>query len=335
MALRAARRRVRWGRLFGLLLGVFGGTGLVRMARGRIPEAPPRARVKPSLAGLPAVQVCLLRFLEVDEPGFAAASGFTWPSWKLVAPGLLVHHPKGPLLIDAGFSRRTPEELANYPFPRKQMLGSTFNDGRGVTFAPEALAKAGVDPASLKLLAFTHIHFDHLGGAVDLPGVKVLLPPEDLSFLKANRDERGMVFIPEHAQAVEGRTEALHFQPTPYETFPEHADLFGDGSVVFVKLPGHTPGHVGVFINVSESLRLFYVGDAVLHSIAVEQRLTKSLALMMSDYDRAQADQTVAELSAFHVLAPEVSIVPAHDGDAWDRLFGPGTKCLGGPAKGP
>src|SRR5207302_10697949 len=37
----------------------------------------------------------------------------------------------------------------------------------------------------------------------------------------------------------------LRFEPAPYETFDESADLYKDGSVIVVPLRGHTPGSVG------------------------------------------------------------------------------------------
>src|SRR5205814_6513583 len=73
----------------------------------------------------------------------------------------------------------------------------------------------------------------------------------------------------------------LRFEPTPYETFDESTDLYGDGSVVVVPLRGHTPGSVGIFLNLSPTL--FYVGDAVDEERGFEERVGKSLILRDSD----------------------------------------------------
>jgi hypothetical protein len=99
---------------------------------------------------------------------------------------------------------------------------------------------------------------------------------------------------PAHARALDGRTTAIAFQPRPYETFDESADVFGDGSVVVVKLPGHTPGSVGVFVNVSPTLRMFHVGDAVNVVEAVERRLTKSVVMAPTDEAPEEAEPTCA-----------------------------------------
>ena len=68
--------------------------------------------------------------------------------------------------------------------------------------------------------------------------------------------------------------------------FDESADLYRDGSVVVVPLRGHTPGSVGVFVNLSPSRRLFYVGDSVDDEIGFERRVGKPLLLRDTDNDR-------------------------------------------------
>ena len=125
-----------------------------------------------------------------------------------------------------------------------------------------------------------------------------------------------------------GRVHALHFESKPYETFDESADIFGDGSVVVVKLPGHTPGNVGTFVNPSPTLRIFHVGDAVNANEAIERRLPKSFVMAAMDYDVSQANATVAKLSQLHELDPGLLIVPAHDRSAWKQAFGPDPGCV-------
>ncbi len=43
--------------------------------------------------------------------------------------------------------------------------------------------------------------------------------------------------------------------------FDESLDLFGDGRLVLVPLPGHTPGSVGLFVTLDSGRRLFFSGD--------------------------------------------------------------------------
>jgi glyoxylase-like metal-dependent hydrolase (beta-lactamase superfamily II) len=45
------------------------------------------------------------------------------------------------------------------------------------------------------------------------------------------------------------------------KSFPSY-DLFGDGSIMLMPLPGHTAGNTGMFINRSNGPRIFLLGDA-------------------------------------------------------------------------
>src|SRR5207253_1345943 len=101
----------------------------------------------------------------------------------------------------------------------------------------------------------------------------------------------------------------LRFEPTPYETFDESADLYGDGSVVVVPLRGHTPGSVGVFVNLSPTRRLFYLGDAVDDESGFEERAGKSLILRDSDNDMPLANQIVGRLSELHERVPGLAMI--------------------------
>jgi glyoxylase-like metal-dependent hydrolase (beta-lactamase superfamily II) len=123
----------------------------------------------------------------------------------------------------------------------------------------------------------------------------------------------------------------LRFDPQPYETFDESADLYKDGSVVVVPLRGHTPGSVGVFVNLSPSRRLFYVGDAVDDARGFEERVGKSLILRDSDNNEALANQIVARLSELHEKLPELAILPAHGRSVYKRFFSGGpVTCVSG-----
>jgi N-acyl homoserine lactone hydrolase len=53
------------------------------------------------------------------------------------------------------------------------------------------------------------------------------------------------------------------FDGEPYLGFAESHDLYGDGSIVIVPAPGHTPGSVVVFVTLPDGARYAFVGDLV------------------------------------------------------------------------
>jgi hypothetical protein len=84
-------------------------------------------------------------------------------------------------------------------------------------------------------------------------------------------------------------------------------------------------------VNLSPTLRLFYVGDAVDDERGFQERVGKSLILQDSDDDTALANQVVGKLSELHEKVPELAIIPAHGRSAYKKFFpgGPST-CVSG-----
>jgi glyoxylase-like metal-dependent hydrolase (beta-lactamase superfamily II) len=285
---------------------------LLYFRRTPLPPAPPHALVAPSIATLPGLSAC---WLETGK----TFSNFSFGS---TAGSILVRHPAGDLLIDTGNSSHFDDEIRGYRFGTWFKL--RFLAGQLKPAAPlgEMLRRMKEDPAKLRWVILSHAHLDHSGGLMDLPRIPVLLSQEELQFAAdPSARARGYV-IAAHVQKFPPLNKpSLRFDPQPYETFDESADLYKDGSVVVVPLRGHTPGSVGIFVNLSPSHRLFYVGDAVDDERGFEERVGKSPVLRDSDNDEALANQIVARISDLHEKLPELAIIPAHGRSAYKKFF--------------
>jgi glyoxylase-like metal-dependent hydrolase (beta-lactamase superfamily II) len=277
-----------------------------------LPPAAPHALVTPSIASLPGLYACWI------ETG----NTFSSFSFGSTAGSILFRHPAGDLLIDTGNSSHFNDEIRGYP------LGTWFKvrflAGQLKPEVPlsEMLRRVKEDPARLRWVILSHTHLDHSGGLMDLPRLPILLSQEELQFAAdPNVQAKGFV-IAAHVQKFPAPgAPTLRFDPQPYETFDESVDLYKDGSVVVVPLRGHTPGSVGIFVNLSPNRRLFYVGDAVDDERGFQERVGKSLVLRDSDNDEAIANQIVARLSDLHEKLPELTIIPAHGRSAYKKFF--------------
>lgn len=281
-----------------------------------LPPAAPHARVVPSISSLPGLSAC---WIETGK----TFSNFSFAS---TAGSILVRHPAGDLLIDTGNSSRFDEEIRGYPFSTWLKLEFLAGQLKPKVPLPELLRRVKEDPKNLRWVILSHAHLDHSGGLKDLPPVSVLLSQEELRFANdPSAQAKGYVIAAHVKKFPAPGTPTLRFVPQPYETFDESADLYRDGSVVAVPLRGHTPGSVGMFVNLSPNRRLFYVGDAVDDERGFQERVGKSLILRDSDKDEALANQVVARLSDLHEKLPQLAIIPAHGRSAYQKFF------LGGP----
>jgi N-acyl homoserine lactone hydrolase len=312
-------------------LGVSIGMGvLLSGCSATLPAAQPHARVFP-MPNPPPFQICWLEYSHHDQPaGYALAGPSSRKKWDVTASGLLIRHPRGHLLVDLGNSTRFDQELGGAGFVARQYLKLGPGGVRTEKTALQALGELGEAPSQLQAIILSHVHPDHAGGLDDLPGTPVYLTHEELDFAWRMKERGTFAVVREHADAVGARGKMLAIGPTPYETFDASLDYFGDGSVVFVPLFGHTPGSLGTFVNRNARERLFHVGDATNSTEAIERRVGKSFALAWTDGDPGLANAVLGKLSQLHEQDPELKLLPAHDRDAWAAVFpgGPGT-CVG------
>jgi glyoxylase-like metal-dependent hydrolase (beta-lactamase superfamily II) len=77
------------------------------------------------------------------------------------------------------------------------------------------------------------------------------------------------------------RYEEYGFEGGPYLGFPQSHDVYGDGSIVVVPAPGHTPGNVIIFVTLRNGTRYAFVGDLVwqLEGITLREERPGSAAI--------------------------------------------------------
>jgi len=285
---------------------------LLYFRRAQLPPSAPHARAVPVIPTIPGISACWIE----------TAKTFSSFSFGATAGSILVKHPAGDLLIDTGSSSHYDQEISGYPFLTWLTLKALAGQLKPKLPLPDLLRRAGEDPAKLRWAILSHVHLDHAGGLMDLPLLPVLLTREELQFAADPSVQAQGYVIAAHTQRfLSVAAPTLRFDPAPYETFDESADLYRDGSVVVAPLRGHTPGSVGIFVNLSPKRRLFYVGDAVDDERGFKERVGKSLILRDSDNDQALANQVVGRLSELHEKVPELAILPAHGRSAYKKLF--------------
>lgn len=295
---------------------------LLYFRRAPLPAAAPHARVAPVISAIPGLAAC---WVETGK----TFSNFSFGS---TAGSVLVRHSAGDLLIDTGNSSHFDDEVGVYPFWLQLKLKSLAGELNPKVPLPDLLRRIGEGPTKVRWAILSHVHLDHAGGLMDLPQMPVLLTREELQFANDPAVQAKGFTIAAHAQKLPPvNAPTLKFDATPYETFDESADLYKDGSVVVVPLRGHTPGSVGIFVNLSPTRRLFYVGDSVDDERGFEERVGKSLILRDSDNDMALANQITGRLSELHEKVPGLAIIPAHGRSAYKKFFpnGPLT-CVSG-----
>lgn len=215
----------------------------------------------------------------------------------------LVKHPRGDLLIDTGLGRGIATQL-----PRMPAVFRVLTDDERGQPAADQLDAAGHDRTRLRGILLTHAHWDHVSGTADFPGVPVLVTADERRFIDQGD------WVTAIARGVGARYEVYDFEGGPYLGFPRSHDVFGDGSVVVVPAPGHTPGSVIVFVALPDGRRFAFVGDLAWQREGITEREERPWLMRRSaDDDPAQVRDNLLRMAAVAERFPQITLVPAHD----------------------
>lgn len=297
----------------------------------------PKAALRPTPPAPPPaaeVDVCLLLAETSERPLAMGIDAWTLETWHLGIASILVRHPSGAAVIDPAFGSQIERDTERAPvWFRAAVMGNPSHKAR----VADQLEAVGVDPKDVRFALISHAHWDHTGGLRDLFRAKVVLSREELGFIRGLKRDTEHGSLKWLLDLRQERFAPFAWDGPPYEGFEASHDVFGDGTIVAVPLPGHTPGSVGYFINTKQK-RWLYVGDAAWTLESIRRPVHKSAAARaLADKDVEQTGATLGVLHQFMTTRPDVTVVPAHELSALKTLpaCAPATAAGGAPTGQP
>mgnify|MGYP001229799932 CR=1 FL=1 len=253
------------------------------------------------------------------HPELATRRGGSLQPCQFPALVALLRHPRqGWILFDTGYSEHFISATAALPERLYRVVTPVYLRPQDNLAAQ--LRADGIAPADIAWIVLSHLHGDHVGGLADFLHARVLCAGQALDE-QARRGRIGNLRLgqlPALLAPVAGRIERMETRaalalPAPFHEFGQARDLFGDGSLLAVPLPGHAAGHHGLLFQDSRGPVLL-VADASWSSQSIIDNTPPPALVTAWLGDTAQYRQTLARLHRLHLAAPEVRIVPAHCG---------------------
>ncbi|MGB5205627.1 N-acyl homoserine lactonase family protein [Eudoraea sp.] len=209
----------------------------------------------------------------------------------------VIQHPKGNLMWDAGL----PESLIGLPEPYTSPDGA-FTVSRKDSVLNQ-LKQIGMTPDDFEYISLSHTHFDHSGHANVFKNATWLVQKDEYDFVtgeevqEKNPDMYNAIKDLKNIKKVDG-----------------DYDVFGDGTVVLKYMPGHTPGHQALFLDLKEHGPLLLSGD-LYHFY--ENREYKRIPIF--NYD---VKQTRESMKKFEVFAQEMKakVYLQHQKDDFNKM---------------
>jgi len=146
-------------------------------------------------------------------------------------------------------------------------LGPSRLFGPGAGTLATALRAAGIEPAQVDLVAFTHAHGDHAWGIADaagrdvFPNARFAMTGADLDFWTA---EAGLSMPEPMRSLIAGTRDVVLPRRARFSTLAPDAEVAP--GIRAVATPGHTMGHVSYHLD-SEGQRLLVLGDVANHHV--------------------------------------------------------------------
>ena len=242
---------------------------------------------------------------------------------KFPAMFMLITHPEyGYILFDTGYSERFFNETKSFPNKLYARLTPVFLKEEDLAISK--LNEVGVVPEEISYVLISHFHADHVAAVGDFPNAKFIYMKGAYDNLRAKRPFGQLLngFLPgllpsdfekrslylEQTQ----KTDKLNLSISKY--FSDGFDVFGDGSLVCVELPGHYQGQVGLYLK-SDGKEFFLIADSVWSMKQVKHNLMPHFISKIANESMKDYKKTLNSLHHIYQESPELEMIPSHCGE--------------------
>jgi glyoxylase-like metal-dependent hydrolase (beta-lactamase superfamily II) len=225
-----------------------------------------------------------------DVSRFSDVSAFKGLNIQLTFSCYLVKHGNDYLVWDTG----NPAATGGTPAPTAPQSSLV-----------EQLAQLHLNPSQITFVGISHYHGDHVGQVASFPQATLLIGKGDWDALNETKPNPG-VNPANFAHWITGGGKV--------EPLPGDKDVFGDGSVIMLNMPGHTPGHHSLLVKLKDKGNVLITGD---------------LAHFRENYDsngvptfNTSRAETLASLDRFKQLAKNLNatVIIQHDARDIEKL---------------
>ena len=230
----------------------------------------------------------------------------------------VIEHKDGPILFDTGIDPRITSDpdyidsaIGRFLLSRIFQFDISESDR-----LDHKLAGIGIDPADVDMAVFSHLHFDHVGGISRIPGAKLIVSEAEWAQLSEPHPEREWI-LRDHIQLPDANWTPFAYRPTDdplFAAFSGIHDVKGDGSLILLPTPGHTPGSLSMLIRNDGWAPILLIGD-----LCYEASLIADDAVAGTG-DAKQLRQTYEGIRDLQAKLPDLVIVPSHDFIAPDEI---------------
>jgi glyoxylase-like metal-dependent hydrolase (beta-lactamase superfamily II) len=209
-----------------------------------------------------------------------------------------LRHRQGNVLFDTGCHPSVPDNPdARWGGLAKFMTPIMPAGENAIT----GLAAIGVEPGDIDVVICSHLHPDHCGCNAFFKKATFFIHARELEAARTPGSE------------AQGYLPAEWDHPMRLDTVAGERDIFADGRIVLIPLPGHTPGTMGALVALERSGSFFLASDTV----SLRETLDTGI-LPRNTWNTDALAKSLAEVK--RIQAHGATVVCGHDARQWDEL---------------
>lgn len=252
-----------------------------------------------------AVRMWALEPATFQSPAQVALHGDAAP--RIPFPMYLIEHPDGLVLFDGGLD---PDHAGDPEAAYGEMATRLRMDFREEHTVEHHLDRLGFTLADVGTVIASHLHFDHAGAFKQLPHATTYLGAGEMDYARS----------PERFASTWFRTEDFDDRHgIRWAELSADHDVFGDGAVTVLHLPGHTPGSLAALVRLPG--QAFVLTGDVVHT----RQAYDSEIHYHGDVDSITARASLRRLAALE-REHGAQVWICHDPEDWERFGGAGEK---------
>lgn len=214
------------------------------------------------------------------------------------------------VLVDAGWSAEECRRPSSIGLAHQHILGVRVQPQQDVA---SQMRRAGLDPHRVTTIIATHLHLDHIGGAVDFPNAEIIAAHNEVT--EAYRSSWMKGYRRKDLECLR-RLRPVRLSPMPLLGFSHSFEL--DEEITLLDTHGHTSGHLAVAIRHGSTLWI-HGGDVAYQHRELSSGSLCPLSQFMA-HDRACARVAQRRLYRCGQEHPHVRVVLSHDAQGFATL---------------
>jgi glyoxylase-like metal-dependent hydrolase (beta-lactamase superfamily II) len=219
-------------------------------------------------------------------------------TFELPVPCALLRHGQGNVLFDTGCHPSVATDAEARWGGLSRLMTPIMPAGENVL---TGLAGLGLAAGDIDVVVCSHLHPDHCGCNAFFTRATLIVHVREIEAARAPGAE------------AQGYLAADWDHPMPVDAIAGERDLFGDGRVVLIPLPGHTPGTLGALVALERSSTILLAADTV----SVRETLDEGI-VPRNTWNAEALVKSLAEIR--RMAARGTTVFYGHDDRQWTTL---------------